>query len=97
MRYLKLYEEFNEIPSNFIRLDSIGHVLDPEEGVIYVMWEKGGYDHENPYDVKYDSQIEGISDEDREIVGKAINLTNEQILDIAELKKGEAIVHNSDV
>ncbi|MGJ0290735.1 DUF87 domain-containing protein [Aliarcobacter cryaerophilus] len=35
--------------------------------------------------------------EDREIVGKAINLTNEQILDIAELKKGEAIVHNSDV
>ncbi len=35
--------------------------------------------------------------EDREIVGKAINLTNEQILDIAELKAGEAIVHNRDV
>lgn len=35
--------------------------------------------------------------EDREIVGKAINLTDEQILDIAELKKGEAIVHNKDV
>ena len=29
--------------------------------------------------------------EDREIVGKSINLTDNQILDIAELKKGEAI------
>lgn len=35
--------------------------------------------------------------EDREIVGKAINLSDEQILDIAELKSGEAIVHNRDV
>lgn len=35
--------------------------------------------------------------EDRDIVGKAINLTDEQILDIAELKAGEAIVHNRDV
>jgi len=70
MRYLKLYEEFDEIPSNFIRLDSIGHVLDPEEGVIYAMWKKGGYDHENPYEVGDDESLEGISDEDREIVDK---------------------------
>ncbi|OHE10074.1 MAG: hypothetical protein A2513_08225 [Sulfurimonas sp. RIFOXYD12_FULL_33_39] len=35
--------------------------------------------------------------EDREIVGKAINLTDEQILDIAELKAGEAIIHNRDI
>lgn len=35
--------------------------------------------------------------EDREIVGKSINLTDNQILDIAELKKGEAIVHNRDI
>ncbi|MFW2351877.1 ATP-binding protein [Aliarcobacter butzleri] len=35
--------------------------------------------------------------EDREIVGKAINLSDEQILDIAELKSGEAIVHNKDI
>ena len=35
--------------------------------------------------------------EDREIVGKAINLSDEQILDIAELKEGEAIVHNKDI
>lgn len=35
--------------------------------------------------------------EDREIVGNAINLTEHQILDIAELKTGEAIVHNKDI
>lgn len=35
--------------------------------------------------------------EDREVVGKAINLTDDQVLDIAELKAGEAIVHNRDV
>lgn len=35
--------------------------------------------------------------EDRELVGNAINLTDDQMLDIAELKAGEAIVHNKDV
>jgi DNA helicase HerA-like ATPase len=35
--------------------------------------------------------------EDRDIVGKSINLTDDQILDIAELKAGEAIVHNRDI
>jgi hypothetical protein len=70
MRYLKLYEEHNTIPDNFIRLNSIGHVLDPEEGVIYAMWKRGGYDHENPYEVGYDESIDGLSDEDREIVDK---------------------------
>ena len=35
--------------------------------------------------------------EDRELVGYSINLTDEQILDISELKAGEAIVHNRDV
>ena len=69
MRYLKLYEEHNSIPDNFIRLDSIGHVLDPEEGVMYAMWKKGGYDHENPYKVGDDESIEG-HDEDRQIVDK---------------------------
>jgi hypothetical protein len=70
MKYLKLYEEHDTIPDNFIRLNSIGHVLDPEEGVIYAMWKRGGYDHENPYDVSYDGSIDGLSDEDREIVDK---------------------------
>ncbi len=35
--------------------------------------------------------------EDRELVGNSINLDENQILDIAELKPGEAIVHNKDV
>ena len=35
--------------------------------------------------------------EDRNIVGKSVNLNEDQILDIAELKKGEAIVYNRDV
>ncbi|MDE6045152.1 MAG: ATP-binding protein, partial [Helicobacter sp.] len=35
--------------------------------------------------------------EDRELVGNAINLNESQILDIAELKSGEAIVHSNDV
>jgi DNA helicase HerA-like ATPase len=35
--------------------------------------------------------------EDRELVGNSINLNEDQILDIAELKPGEAIVHNTDV
>ena len=69
MRYLKLYEEFNEIPNNFIRLDSIGHVLDPEEGVIYALWKKGGYDHENGYGVD-EHEVQGLSDEDREVLDK---------------------------
>jgi hypothetical protein len=34
------------------------------------MWKKGGYDHENPYEVGDDESLEGISDEDREIVNK---------------------------
>ena len=35
--------------------------------------------------------------EDRDIVGQAINLNDSQILDIAELKTGKAIVHNKEV
>jgi hypothetical protein len=79
MRYLKLYEEFDEIPSNFIRLDSIGHVLDPEEGIIYAMWKKGGYDHENGYEIDggnnyfndgEDHYADGLSNEDMSVIDK---------------------------
>ena len=74
VKYLKtyrLYEEFDTIPDNFIRLDSIGHVLDPETGLMYAMWKKGGYDHENPYDLNYDNSIDGtISDEEMETINK---------------------------
>jgi hypothetical protein len=79
MKHLKLYEEFDEIPSNFIRLDSIGHVLDPEEGVIYAMWKKGGYDHENPYEIDTGNNYfndgvvhyaDGLSNEDMSVIDK---------------------------
>ena len=74
MKYLKLFENFGHgislIPDNFIRLDSIGHVLDTEEGLMYAMWKKGGYDSENPYDVQGDNGIESISDEEKQIVDK---------------------------
>lgn len=35
--------------------------------------------------------------EDRDLIGNSINLNEDQILDIAELKAGEAIVHNRDI
>lgn len=72
MKYLKLYEEYDSmtIPDNFIRLDSIGHVLDPETGLMYALLKKGGYDYENPYEVEYDNGIENISDEEKQIVDK---------------------------
>ena len=68
MIYLKLYEEHNSIPDKFIRLDSIGYVLDPEEGVLYPTLKAGGYDHNNSYEVGWDASIDGISDEDMELV-----------------------------
>ena len=74
MKYLKLFENFEQgislIPDNFIRLDSIGHVLDPEKGLMYAIWKRGGYNHENPYEVEYDNGIENISDEEKKIVDK---------------------------
>ena len=74
MKYLKLFENFghgiSSIPDNFIMLNSIGHVLDPETGLMYAVWKNGGYDIENPYEVEYDNGIEDISDEEREIVDK---------------------------
>ncbi len=81
MRYLKIYEEFNEIPSNFVRLDSIGHVLDPNEGLIYAMWKKGGYDKENPYEAGDDESLDGLSDEDKEIVDKYLLSVDPFVMD----------------
>jgi hypothetical protein len=73
MRYLKLYEEHNSIPDKFIRLDSIGHVLDTEEGILYPALKSGGYDHKNPYEVGWDGWLldfDGVSDEDMELINK---------------------------
>ena len=73
MRYLKLFENFehgiSSIPDNFIRLNSMGHVLDPETGLMYAVWKNGGYDSENPYEI-CDNGIEDISDEEKKIVDK---------------------------
>jgi DNA helicase HerA-like ATPase len=38
-----------------------------------------------------------MATDDREAVGKSINLTKNQILDIADLKTGEAIIHNKEL
>jgi hypothetical protein len=69
MRYLKIYEEFDEIPNNFVRLDSIGHVLDPNEGVIYALLKRGGYDIENPYDVDEHDHL-NLEPHDMEVLDK---------------------------
>ena len=69
MKYLKLFNEHNTIPSNFIRFNSIGHVLDPDNGTIYAIWKKGGYDHENPYEVD-DHEIQGLDDNDLKTLNK---------------------------
>lgn len=57
MRYLKLFLEHSEVPSYFIDLDSVGYVLDPNTGFMYAKWKKGGYDHENPYEVDFDDTL----------------------------------------
>lgn len=64
MKYLRLYKEHNEIPDYFIDLDSVGYVLDPNTGMMYAKWRKGGYDHENGYEVDFDDTIEGVSPEE---------------------------------
>jgi hypothetical protein len=82
MRNLKIYDEFDEITINFIRLDSIGHVLDPNRGLIYPMLKRGGYDEENGSRLRDDSlgqpwwpsvdevEIQGLSQEDRELLDR---------------------------
>ena len=70
MRYLRLYKEHSEIPDYFIDLDSIGYVLDPETGLMYPKWKRGGYDHENSYQVDYDSEITGIAEDELKQVNK---------------------------
>jgi hypothetical protein len=69
MKHLKLFNEHNTIPSNFIRFNSIGHVLDPDNGTIYAIWKKGGYDHENPYEVD-EHEIQGLDDNDLKTLNK---------------------------
>ena len=81
MRYLKKYKQLLErkdIPSDFIVLNSIGHVLDPDSGDIYAIF-KGGkeYDSENPYEFDSES-AESLYDEEMKEVEK-YKTTGEEI------------------
>jgi len=78
MKYLKKYRIFeSQIPENFIELKSIGHVFDPDSGLVYAMFKRGGYDKENPYDVE--DEISNISDGDMEIVNKHMTYSKDVI------------------
>ena len=80
MKYLKKYKqllESKEIPGNYIILNSIGHVLDPDSGLIYAIFKKGGYDKENGYEID-DEVIDSLSDEERKEVESYIS-TGEDI------------------
>ena len=53
MRKIKSFRMFETrhwptVPAHFIPLHSIGHYLDPEEGILYAMLKAGGYEDE-PY------------------------------------------------
>ena len=69
MKHIKTFNEHDTIPDNFIRLDSIGHVLDPDEGIIYAMWKRGGYDHENGYDVD-EVEVQGLDERDKDLLDR---------------------------
>lgn len=78
MKYLKKYRIFeSQIPENFIELKSIGHVLDPDSGLVYAMFKRGGYDKENPWDVE--DEIYNMSDDDVEIVNKYMTYSKDVI------------------
>ena len=67
MKYLKKYKQLLErkgIPSDFIILNSIGHVLDPDSGEMYAIFNGGKeYDSENPYE--FDAEAaESLYDEE---------------------------------
>ena len=74
MRYLKRFNEssnhdYKKIPGNWIKLNSIGYVLDPYTGHSFPMHRDGTYDQ---YEL-FDSQSEdfhSLSEEDQEIVNK---------------------------
>lgn len=108
MKYLKKYKQLLErkrITSDLIRLDSIGHVLDPDRGEIYAIFRGGKeYDSENPYEFDSDS-AESLSDEEMKEVEKykttgeeifkkraderLINDVEDILLDIIDVMNGE--------
>jgi len=88
MKYLKKYKQLletwnqkgrKEIPKDFIRLNSIGHVLDPDTGTMYGIFKAGDYDYANGYE--FDAEAaESLNDDERREVEKHIT-TGEDIFD----------------
>ena len=64
MRKIKSFSMFETrhwptVPAHFIPLHSIGHYLDPEEGILYAMLKAGGYEDEPyPADEEFDEESE---------------------------------------
>ena len=82
MKYLKKYSKVFEwksepIPDNFIDLQSIGHVMDPDTGRVYAKLTRGGYDIENPYWVE--DEMGNLSDDDVKIVDEYITYSKDVI------------------
>jgi hypothetical protein len=73
MNYLKLYEDW-KMSDEYIRLDSIGYLLDPNKGVAYQLNDDGSYDMDEPYDLDnadyFNYILDDLSDEERELVDK---------------------------
>ena len=74
MKILKSFKVFesghiSEVPDRFIPLKSIGHYLDPNDGMTYAMLRNGGYEDE-PYEAEEylqedEEEWEALSDEEK--------------------------------
>lgn len=74
MKYLSHYKLFEAagklLPSNFVKLHSIDHALDPQTGWIYPLY-RGGiyYEDDNGLSIEWgDVSFDGISDKDMKFV-----------------------------
>ena len=71
MRKIKTFEIFEsivkEVPSHFIPLNSIGHYLDPNDGMTYTMLKRhGGYEDEPyPVDEYLQREFAALPDEEK--------------------------------
>jgi len=75
MKHLKTYDMLFEaagklLPSNWVKLNSIGHVLDPKTGWIYPLYSNGiYYEDDNGLNIEWDDvSFDGISDKDMKFV-----------------------------
>ena len=74
MKHLKGYKIFEAagklLPSTWIKLFSIGHVLDPETGWLYPLYSNGiYYEDDNGLNIEWgDASLDGISDKDMKVI-----------------------------